>query len=448
MRALVIEQQALIAELRAKLAEDSHNSNKPSSTNGFRTPPKPKSLREKSGKKSGGQPGNPGKNLMPVENPDHVIVHVPPTVCDDCGTLLPEPSIAEKRQVFDLPVMRYESTEHRLLQTICRCGKLHRGAFPDEVTATVQYGPRIRAAAVYLINQQMMPLRRTTETIEDLCGLSISEATVVAACAEAEERLHPTVDAIAAALQNVPVAHADESGLKIGGKLHWLHVVVTVMLTLIGFHKKRGEEGMSALGVLNAFQGTLVHDGWESYRKLSCVHALCNAHHLRELIALFEQGQTWAARMIDLLRQACHEVNQAADGVLDEERRAWYRATYEAILCEGERDHPWVESPSGKRGRPKQSKATNLLWRLRTYADDVWRFISDPNVPFTNNLAEQAIRMPKVKLKISGGFRTAAGARSFCVIRSYLATMRKQGANLFEALTSTFQGDVPQPCLT
>jgi transposase len=385
---------------------------------------------------------------MAVENPDHVVVHAPPTVCDDCAAPLPEPTVAEKRQVFDLPVIRYEVTEHRLLQTLCRCGKLHRGAFPDTVAAAVQYGPRVRAAAVYLINQQMMPLQRTTETIEDLCGLSISEATVVAACAEAEERLQPTVDAIAAALQQVPVAHADESGLKIGGKLHWMHVVVTVMLTWIGFHKKRGEEGMHALGILGAFTGTLVHDGWESYRKLSCLHALCNAHHLRELVALFELGQEWAGRMIDLLRQACHEVNQTVDAVLDQERRAWYRAAYEAILSEGERDHPWVESPPGKRGRPKQSKATNLLWRLRTHSDDVWRFTSDPNVPFTNNLAEQAIRMPKVKLKVSGGFRTAAGARGFCVIRSYLATMRKQGANLFLALTSTFQGEIPQPRLS
>lgn len=447
MRATVSQQQALILELQEKLAADSHNSNKPSSTDGpFRKPPKPKSLREKSGKKSGGQPGNPGKTLMQVENPDHVVVHAPPAaVCDDCAAPLPEPTVAETRQVFDLPVIRYEVTEHRLLQTMCRCGKLHRGVFPNEVAAPVQYGARIRAAAVYLINQQMMPLQRTAETIEDLCGLPISEATVVTACAEAEERLQPTVEAIAAALQEVRVAHADESGLKIGGALHWMHVVVTTVLTWIGFHKKRGEEGMSALNILPAFKGILVHDGWESYRKLSCLHALCNVHHLRELIALFELGQAWAGRMIDLLRQACYEVNQTHDGVLDEERRAWYRAAYETILCEGERDHPRVKSPPGKRGRSKQSKATNLLWRLRTHADDVWRFTIDPDVPFTNNLAEQAIRMPKVKQKVSGGFRTATGARGFCVIRSYLATMRKQDVNLFHALTAAFQGNVPQP---
>lgn len=151
--------------------------------------------------------------------------------------------------------------------------------------------------------------------------------------------------------------------------------------------------------------------------------------------------------MIDLLRAACHEVNQAVDAVLSDERRQWYRAEYDKILDDGDRAHPRIP-PSGKRGRTKQSKATNLLGRLREHADDVWRFASDANVPFTNNLAEQAIRMPKVKQKVSGGFRTEAGAKNFCVIRSYLATMRKQRINLFQALTSTFQGEVPQPRLT
>jgi transposase len=440
--------QAVIAELQAKLAADSHNSNKPPSTDGFRKPHKPKSLRQKTGKKSGGQPGNPGKTLIRVENPDHVVVHAPPTICDACAAPLPEPIVTETRQVFDLPVIRYEVTEHRVLQTMCDCGTLHCGVFPVDVSAPVQYGPKVLAAAVYLTNQQMMPLQRTTEAIDDLFGLPISEATVVAACTDAEERLQPTVDAIAASFQAAPVAHADESGLKIGGSLYWMHFLVTALVTWMGYHKKRGAEAMMAFNIIPAFRGTLVHDGWDPYRNknFSCVHALCNAHHLRELIYLFEEKrQAWAGRMIDLLRGACHEVNQAVDGVLGDERIAWYRAAYEAILCEGEHDHPRVKAQPGKRGRPKQSKATNLLGRLREHADDVWRFASDPNVPFTNNLAEQAVRMPKVKQKVSGGFRTERGAKTFCVIRSYLATMRKQSVNLFDALTSAFHGNVPQP---
>jgi transposase len=451
LQATAVQQQTLIAELQAKLAADSHNSNKPPSTDGFRKPPKPKSLRQKTGKKSGGQPGNPGKTLIRVKNPDHIVVHAPPAVCDACAAPLPEPIVTETRQVFDLPVIRYEVTEHRVLQTMCGCGKIHCGVFPGEVSAPVQYGPRVLATAVYLTNQQMIPLQRTAEAIDDLFGLPVSEATVVAACTEAEERLQPTVDAIAASFQTAPVAHADETGLKIGGSLYWMHFLVTALVTWMGFHKRRGAEAMIAFNLIPTFRGVLVHDGWDPYRNKDflCLHALCNAHHLRELIYLFEEKrQSWAGRMIDLLREACHEANQAVNGVLGDERIAWYRTAYEGILCEGERDHPRVEKPPGKRGKPKQSKATNLLGRLRKYADDVWRFTSDPNVPFTNNLAEQAVRMPKVKQKVSGGFRTERGAQSFCVIRSYLATMRKQGVNLFSALTSAFQGDVPQPRFT
>ena len=444
LQALVAQLQDTIKELQTRLAADSHNSNQPPSSNGFRKPPKPKSLREKSGKRSGGQPGNPGKTLVRVDNPDHVVTHAPPSICDECSATLPEPTIGETRQVFDVPMIRYEVTEHQVFQTQCQCGKLHRGSFPKDVSGPVQYGPRVLATAVYLTNQHMMPLQRTTEVIDDLFALPISESTVVAACIKAEDRLGPTVDAIAASFQTAPVLHADETGCNINGSLHWMHILVTEFVTWIGVHKRRGAEAMNAFNILPTFTGTLVHDGWEPYRALACVHALCNAHHLRELVARFEDSQAWAGRMIELLRRACHEVHQATDGLLSEERRQWYRAEYDTILCEGERDHPRVPS-SRKRGRTGQSKATNLLGRLRKYTDDVLRFISDPAVPFTNNLAEQAVRMPKVKQKISGGFRTQAGAKNFCAIRSYIATMRKQGMNVFSTLTSAFQGNVPQP---
>lgn len=444
LRLLVIELQDIIKELRARLDADSHNSNKPPSTNGFRKPPKPKSLREKSGKKSGGQPGNPGKTLLRTDTPDHIVVHAPPKACDACSALLPPPTIAEKRQVFDLPSIRYEVTEHQSLRAICRCGKLHQGVFPENVSAPVQYGPSVFSIAVYLTNQHMMPLQRTTEVFADLFALPISQSTVVSACLKAQERLEPTILAIASSFQTAPVAHADETGCNIGGSLHWMHILATPLVTWIGVHKRRGKVAMNAFGIIPTFQGTLVHDGWDSYRGFSCKHALCNAHHLRELVACFEQDQAWAGRMIALLRAACHEVNQTAASVLSHSRRTWYLAEYEKILRAGERKHPHLP-PSGKRGRTGQSKATNLLGRLRTHVDAVWCFASDSAVPFTNNLAEQAVRMPKVKQKVSGGFRTEAGARNFCSIRTYVTTMRKQGINVLSALASMFRGNVPQP---
>jgi transposase len=355
--------------------------------------------------------------------------------------------VVETRQVFDLPPLRCEVTEHQVAEARCACGKVHRGTFPAAVSAPVQYGPHSKAAVVQLTHHHMLPLARTGELMGDLFGLPMSEATVLAIQVEAQALLAPTVAAMGEALKTVPVAHADETGMRVGGKLHWMHVLVTPLLTWLSAHPNRGKKAFDAAGILGAFVGTLIHDGWKPYRELACKHGLCNAHHLRELTYVFEQmGQAWAKCLIDLLVAACHEV-AAAGAPLHAERIAHYRAAYDQILSVGEAANPRAP-PSGKRGRTKQSKALNLIDRLRTYADDVWRFMTDPGVPFTNNLAEQAVRMPKVKQKVSGGFRTPAGLDTFCTIRSYLATLHKQGVNLFLALTLTFQGSPPQPRLT
>jgi transposase len=312
------------------------------------------------------------------------------------------------------------------------------------VSAPVQYGSRLKAAVVQLTHHHMMPVSRTGDLMGDLFGLPLSDATVLAINAEAGAMLAPTVAAMSEAFKTTAVVHADETGMKVAGKLFWLHVLATTLMTWIGAHANRGKQAFDAFGILGEFVGTLIHDGWKPYRDLACTHALCNAHHLRELTYAFEEmGQAWANRMIELLVAACHEVNQVG-GMLTPDRLAFYRTEYDAILTTGEAANPRAP-PSGKPGRTKQSKALNLIDRLRDHADDVWRFATDHNVPFSNNVAEQAVRMPKVKQKISGGFRTQAGLDTFCTIRSYLATLHKQGANLFHSLTQAFQGSVPQP---
>jgi transposase len=393
---------------------------------------------------TGGQKGHEGHTLKKAERPDHIVTHAPPTICDECGSLLLEVTVAETRQVFDLPPTHYEVTEHRVLEAHYACGKLHRSEFPEGVNAPVQYGPCLKAAVVHLTQHHMLPAQRTAELMGDLFDLPLSDATVLAAVDEAHQRLEPTVTAIGQAISAAPIAHADETGLRVDGKLHWLHVLATGLLTWMGIHPHRGKKAFDAFGLLTSFVGTLIHDGWKPYRDLVCQHALCNAHHLRELTYVFEEmGQAWANHLIEMLVDACHEVT-AAGGPLTADRIAHFRSLYLEIIAAGEAANPRAP-PSGKRGRTRQSKAVNLLRRLRTYADDVLRFMTDPGVPFTNNLAEQAVRMPKVKQKVSGCFRTLAGAQSFCTIRSYLDTLRKQGANLFHALTQTFQGNVPQP---
>lgn len=443
----VVELRKQVKELEGRLAKNSRNSSKPPSSDGLNKPA-PKSLRQGGQRPSGGQKGHPGSTLKKVAQPDLRVRHEAPTQCDACDRALGEQAVVETRQVFELPPLRHEVTEHQMLQVQCACGKVHRGEFPEDVSAPVQYGPRALAAMVHMSQHHMLPAQRTAELMGDFFGLAVSDATVLSAVQQAAQRLQTTVQAIGQALIKQVIVHADETGLRVNKTLHWMHVLASAGLTWLGLHAKRGKAAFDALGLLALFTGTLIHDGWAPYRLLDkCKHGLCNAHHLRELTYVHEQlGQGWAKKMIDLLVAASHEV-ALAERPLERKRQAHYLRAYRVILGEGKALNP-LQPPSGRRGRTKQSKATNLLVRLRTQAADVWRFMTDAHVPFSNNIAEQAVRMPKVKQKISGCFRSAKGAEAFCTIRSYAATMHKQGANIFHCLTLVFQGKPPQPRLT
>ena len=438
---------ATLAKCQGQLALNSTNSSKPPSSDGLNRP-KPKSQRQSGKRNSGGQPGHPGKTLCQVAEPDHVEQHGPAPQCDACGLML-QAEVVQVRQVFDLPAQRHEVTEHQLMQAQCPCGKVHRGVFPAGVVAPVQYGPRVLAAAAYLNQHQMLPQQRSAELLGEMCGLPMSAATVQMATLRVQGQVTPVVRAVRHALLDVPVLNADESGLRVNKLLQWLHVACSDTLVWMARHAKRGKEAFDALELLPLYRGVLVHDGWLSYRDLVCLHALCNAHHLRELLFLAEElKQSWAWEMIDLLRLACHEVNASPEAVLTASRLAHFGGEYTRILDAAELEHPRMLPQPGKRGRPKQSLAANLLRRLREHAPDVWRFASHALVPFTNNAAEQLMRMVKVKLKIAGTFRTEAGADTFCTIRSYLATMVRQGHSAFECLALVLQGQTPQPRLS
>ena len=439
----IAELKSRITALEVRLAKDSHNSSKPPSSDGLRKPA-PKSLRQVGQHPKGGQKGHKGSALERVAEPDQVITHPLPATCDACGSALDEAHIAEARQVFDLPPQQVEVTEHRVLEARCACGKVHRSDFPEGVTATAQYGPRVQAAVVYLTQHHMLPIQRTTRIMRDTCGVALSPGAVVRMIHTAAANLAPTVARIANTVRDARVAHFDETGMRVAGKLHWLHAAATQTMTWVGIHARRGQEAFDAFGILPGFQGTAIHDGWAPYRKYDCRHGLCNAHHLRELTLVHEQyGQRWAKNMIDLLVAANRDV---ADGPLSDDRMAQINADYIAILAKGDTIHPIKRRKDGSAHR-RQSPPTNLLRRLREYREEVLRFLSDPEVPFTNNIAEQAVRMPKVKQKISGCFRTFDGAAAFCTIRSYLETLRKQGANLLHALVQSFQGETPQPTM-
>ena len=437
--------QRQVQELKDRLALTSRNSSKPPSADGL-AKPMPKSLRKKTGRKRGGQPGHPGKTLVPVAKPDHTVLHrLGSCPCGKCPgrSLRDEPVLDyEKRQVFELPQKPLEVTEHQA--EIKRCpisGALVRAAFAEGVNAPAQYGPRFRALMIYLNNRQFIPYNRLTELCEDLYGQPLSEATIVAVNKRAFENLESFEQRLKVLLPQAPLNHCDESGLRVAGRLHWLHVVSNAQLTFYGAHPKRGTEAMDEFNILPQCKGWIIHDHFKAYFTYeNCLHALCNQHHLRELKFLYEEHQeAWAEELSCFLIQA-NERGQR-EGILDEKGFKKALAGYRAILAKGRRRHPRSQ------GRGAQGKAANLLDRLEDYDLCVLAFLFDPDVPFTNNQGERDIRMEKVRQKISGCFRTLQGARVFARIRSYISTCRKQGRNILDAIENAILGNPFIPSL-
>jgi transposase len=443
---------ARLTELEARLNRDSHNSHKPPSSDGPAKRPRPRSLRKRSGKKSGGQVGHPGVTRCLVDDPDTIVAHVPAT-CTGCGAGL-ETAIEisrERRQVIEIPKPRPEVTEHQAARLACPvCQTVTAGSFPPEVTQPVQYGPRTKAAAVYLQNYQLLPYERTVETLGDLFGVYPSQGTLASAQTLAYTRLAPVEQAISAAVRREAVIHVDESSVRIVGRLAWVHVISTGLWTFYAQHAKRGREAIDAIGLLIGFNGRRVHDAWAPYLNLPGLYALCNAHLLRELIGLHEDtGQAWTQKLIRLLlkMQAAVAAAQAAGQTeLPVQQRAGYEAAYTRFLNEGLLANP-PPKPTGKRGRPKQTPARNVLDRLVTHRGAVLAFLHDFRVPFDNNQAERDLRMFKVKQKVSGCFRSTDGADQFCRIRGYISTLRKQGYSVLDGLTSVFAGQPFMPRL-
>ena len=430
---------ARMAELEALLRKDSRTSSKPPSSDGLRKPP-PRSRREPSGRAPGKQPGDPGITLRQVDNPDRVIVHRP-QACGGCGASLRRAPITsvETRQVFDLPEVRLDVTEHRLQHRSCRCGTVTMAPAPAGAGAPVQYGPRVRAIGSYLVGYQHLPYQRACETLSDLLGVSLSTGTLTTIVQHTSDSLDEFLAIVRDQIAAAPVAHFDETGLRVEGALAWVNAACTESLALFSVHRVRGHEGMIAAGVLPVFTGIAVHDGFSPYRSYGSAHQLCNAHHLRELAAILDTQptQTWAAELSRLLAEINDMTRYARTNsadTIDARLLAAYRKRYDTLLDLAHALHP---PPAARAAR---SPIVRLITRLREHADDVLRFAYDLRVPFDNNQAERDIRMVKLRQKISGGLRTWTGAHTFCAIRSYLSTTRKHGINALEALTQLHNG--------
>lgn len=449
LMALIAAQAAEIAALKAHIAQlerrlglNSSNSGKPPSSDGLKKPVRVRSLREPSDKSSGGQKGHKGETLRQITEPDRIVDHYPPS-CATCGlTVTPSMSTGySARQVFDLPEPApLVVTEHRAHDCqCCNCRAHTRAAFPDGVNAPVQYGQKIAALVIYLLHYQLLPEDRLAELMADLFGVKLAAATIARMSRTCAARLADFVTAVRDIVAGAAVKHLDETGFRIGGKTQWLHVASTAWFTFYRVCAKRGS-------LLANVAGIVVHDHWKPYYTMPGVlHALCNAHHLRELKALVDiEKEEWARKMQRLLRCACHLASLARERGVTLKSRLVERLErrYDAILAEGLAFHQ-AQSPLAsvtvkgdrRRGRRPRRTGHNLLLRLATRKQDALRFLNDSAVPFTNNQAERDVRMMKVKQKISGGFRCQHGATDFAAIRSFISTAKKQRWNVIQALT-------------
>lgn len=439
--------EAKILSLEDQLVKNSRNSSKPPSSDGLKKL-KPTSRRQKSGRASGGQKGHIGYRLEPVEKPHQIEVH-PVLKCQHCHADLAgvEARKVEKRQVFDLPEVKLEVTEHQAeIKTCPVCGEINRAAFPEGVTQPTQYGPRVRAQMVYFNVYQFVPLARTAELVGELYGQSVSEGTVEAAVVELAGRVEAVNEQVKAYLikTETPV-HFDETGARVTGKLEWLHSASTDQATFYAIHPKRGSEAMDAIDILPERQGWSIHDAWQPYFNYpEAKHGLCNAHLVRELVFLIERySQKWARDFLALLTNMKEKVDVAksqGQASLSALQVAVFEQVYDCIVARGERANPPPIRRPNQRGRLRQSPARNLLDRLIHFKAEVMAFVYDFAVPFDNNLAERDIRMVKVQQKVSGGFRSSSGANTFCQVRSYISTARKNGQCVLDVLYQALNG--------
>ncbi|GAW87399.1 transposase [Bathymodiolus platifrons methanotrophic gill symbiont] len=428
----------LVTVLLNRVTLNSKNSSKPPASD----PNRKKGSRKKSDKPSGGQKSHVGTTLQKIEDPDDIEV-----ISIDRRTL-PKGQYTEDgfetRQVFDIDISRVV-IEYQAQRLINENGQCFIAPFPDNVTKAVQYGNGIKAHIVYLSQYQLLPYNRIQEYLTDQLGMPISEGSIYNFNKQAYEKLAKFEAICKEKLVVSPCIHADETGININGKRHWLHGTSNDKWTHFFPHAKRGTEAMNEINILPRYHGILCHDHWKPYYKYDCTHSLCNAHHLRELTRAWEQDkQSWALEMKRLLEKMNDAVNEAG-GLLPHEEAEKWKIQYRKLLGKAEIECPPPDKPKEvKRGRIKRSKARNLLERLIDFEEDVLRFMTIAYVPFTNNAAENSIRMTKVQQKISGCFRSTEGAKIFCRVRGYLATCRKQGVSATLAMTLVFEGKLPK----
>jgi transposase len=433
-----------VTQLEQQTKQDSHNSNKPPSSDGMKRTIS--STRTKSNRPSGGQHGHKGTTLAMTKTPDKTIEHTLERCA--CGCSLKHVKVRRKhrRQVIDIPMPKIEYTEHQSQEKQCpRCGKTTTAPFPEGIEKSIQYGANIKSFAICLVQYQLIPLKRAQEFLKDMFQIEISQGTLLNWTQELHKKVEPAEKEIVEQLKQADIVNADETGIFCENKLNWVHVASTNKLTHFQMHPKRGSEAIDYIGIIGSLQGRLIHDFWSAYFKYDIEHCMCNAHLLRELTATHENDkQDWALEMKDLLLRIDKHVEQAKiknKTSLSLQTRQYYKRRYRSLLTIAKSLNPRQESLPGKRGKPKQTKVYNLIERMSDYQDEVLAFMEDFRVPFTNNQAERDFRMMKVKQKISGTFRSQEGGDAFCRIRGYISTACKNAVSAFDAIIMAFNGN-------
>ncbi|WP_305927808.1 IS66 family transposase [Bacillus mycoides] len=433
-----------IQELENRSKKNSKNSHKPPSTDGF-CKPAITSLRKPSHRQTGGQLGHKGHTLRFTETPDHIVVH-PLTTCSHCQTSLEQEATAgyRIRQVYDLPPIQLEVTQHEVEQKECpHCHSFQESIFPTTVSQPVQYGPRVKAFVPYLTQYQCLSYKRTRELFQDCFEHTISEGTLVNHNRAFSQQLDPFIQEAKQQILQSPVGHFDETGMRVEKKTQWLHTASTPEVTIQYVHEKRGKDAMDAGEILPSFSGIAVHDGWKPYDIYTdCRHVLCNAHLLRDLQGTLDSTkQEWAQEMKSLLQQA-HQLKKHQNGTISGMERQRITSTYQDILKKGQDIQPSITLVPGR--KIKHTPAQNLLNRFIKYQDRILAFLDGPHIPFDNNQAERDIRMTKVKQKVSGTFRSQSGADVFSRTRSFISTMKKQKQSVLQAMRQVLEtGTVP-----
>ena len=439
-----------VAELKAMMSKNSRNSNKPPSSDGFGKPQRTSSQREPSEKKPGGQEGHARYFLKAVEKPDKTVIHGI-DFCADCGKSLKGVAVSgyEKRQVFDLPPMRMEVTEHQAEVKTCPCcGVENRGEFPTGLKQAAEYGSGVKGLAMYLMHAHFIPYDRLGEFFKEVFGQAISPGSFYNFNRNCFDLLKDSEARIKQDIMDSAVAHFDETGVNLSGKGHWLHSASTPESTFYMIHGKRGQPAMDAMGILPDFKGFAIHDHWQSYFDYLCLHGLCNAHNLRELTFLEEEhGEAWARKMKKCLRamKASADYFRGRRKKLKPKLLVYYENRYDHIVKEGFALHKNDPGPPFKikRGRKAQTPGKNMLDRLKSDKDAVLAFLRHLHVPFDNNQAERDIRMAKLKQKISGCFRSSQGAHFFCRIRGFISTLRKRNLPVLDSIRAVYLNFAP-----